>query len=483
MTNLLKYRRWSWLLLFIPIYLFIFLKLGSTHVRLWDEGWFTVHAIEMLQNGSWIVSYFDGNPSFTASKPPLQTWLQMSSVAVLGISELSLRLPSALAAAATIFLLFGFTKKHLGEEAAWLSSLILLTSVGFIGFHTARGAEADGLLTLILFAQAISYFLFVQTKNTMWLLYLGILVSLGFLAKSVAGFLMLPGLAVYTLIHDRNLFGTLLTSWQFYAALIVVVGVVFGYLLVRDSLQPGYLDMVFRSNAGRYTNAMGHDHSFTYFITNLFTDRYVWWMPLAAIGITISFFDPSTQPLFRYSSVVALSFLLVISFSRSKLEWYDMPLYPLLAISTAQGVQTLLKLATPRLKVVSLVVLFIFPAFNMFNSAQANELRLTEMEYEAQEAFLSRAYRADINLHETVVIHDHFYGSLLFYRHMYDQKDMALKLQNHTGNLKVGDQTLINGDAHKRQISTTFDVDTIDRYRGALLLQLKKQHDTRTNSI
>ena len=45
MEFLSKYRHLSWVFLLIPIYVFLFVKLGAFHIRLWDEGWFVVHAL------------------------------------------------------------------------------------------------------------------------------------------------------------------------------------------------------------------------------------------------------------------------------------------------------------------------------------------------------------------------------------------------------------------------------------------------------
>jgi len=257
MTFLNKYERFTWLFLLVPIYLFLFLKLGTAHIRLWDEGWFSVHAVEMWKNNSWFVSYFDGQPSITSSKPPLQTWIQKLFISVFGISELALRLPSAIAAAITSFLVFFTVKKQGGDLWALTAAMILLTSIGFVGFHTARGAEADSLLTLTLMLQAVSVFRFFETENKNWLIALFLLIGISFWVKSMAGLLLLPGFAIYTLLMKRNAILNIITSWQFYTGIIILLIFIGSYLMLRESNQNGYLDYFFRSNVGRYSILLG----------------------------------------------------------------------------------------------------------------------------------------------------------------------------------------------------------------------------------
>ncbi len=42
--------------------------------------------------------------------------------------------------------------------------MILLTSIGFIGFHASRAGDTDALLTLRIFVQAILVYLLLRVK-------------------------------------------------------------------------------------------------------------------------------------------------------------------------------------------------------------------------------------------------------------------------------------------------------------------------------
>jgi len=476
MSGLTTYRRWTWMLLLLPIYVFMFVKLGAPHLRLWDEGWFAVHAIEMWQNNSWWVSYFDGAPSATSSKPPLQYWLQRPFLVGIGISELSVRLPSAIAAGMTVLLLFFWSRVRWNEKQAWYVSLILLTSIGFIGYHTARGAEADALLTLFLTLQGISFYEFVQSEKKAWIWALGLAVGLAFLAKSMAAFLMLPGMAVYLLVFDRTKFMRLLKNPHLYGSMVAALAIILGYLIIRAQFQPDYLGIFVRSNVGRYTSSLGHDHGVMYYVDNMLNGRYVWWFPIAALGIILSFLPmEGKNQITRFSAVLSLTFLLVISISRSKLYWYDMPIYPWLAIAAAGALSKLESLIQGRAKALIVAAMFVFPMYRMFGHTQSNALTYNEIEFEAPEIYLRKAWDSNKSMDGVKVWADRFDGALLFYKHKFAQRDDKMEIVHELKEINAGDQVLVHHEEYKSELFRAFDVKEVDNYRGATLYELKQR--------
>lgn len=474
-----KYHHLSWLLLLISIYVFLFVKLGSAHIRLWDEGWFAVHAVEMMQQGSWFVSYFDGLPSVTSSKPPLQTWFQIASMQVFGMNELALRLPSALAAAAIVLVLFFFTKRVANDSIAWYAAFILLTSIGFIGFHTARGAEADSLLTLFLVLQSLAFFRYTQDRSPKWIWALGALIALGFWAKSVATFLFIPGMLAYVLLFDRTLLSTSIVSPHFYGAIILAVAGIGLYIFIREQAQPGYLAMFFKSNVGRYTRTVGHDQPLSYYLRHFLDGRYAFWIGFALFGMILAFIQRETvAPWVLFSSVIAIAYVLVISFSQSKLPWYDMPFYPMAAIGGAYAISELVRSQRGLRRSLLVAALFVLPSYQMFAHTQANRLNLQEMAFEAQEIYLSKALRKGADLNETWVVHDHFKGSLLFYSHCFENRNQRLRLTNNMESIKSGDRVLISNEAFMTTLQAQFQLDSLDGYRNAVLFQVGAPEQT-----
>lgn len=88
-------------------------------------------ARKMLETGNWI-NLLDTYQSPFWAKPPLYSWLSASSMAILGISEFSIRLPSMLLALGTVALVYKFSKCQLNLGKAQLAAAILISGVGFL---------------------------------------------------------------------------------------------------------------------------------------------------------------------------------------------------------------------------------------------------------------------------------------------------------------------------------------------------------------
>src|SRR3972149_2192711 len=105
-----------------------------------DEPRYADVARAMLRLGDYITPHLYGVPWF--EKPPLYYWLT-SLTFRFGISELTARLPSALAAAVFIAFWFWFARRFYGDCAAKFSCLMLATTLGWIGFG---GGAALGMV-------------------------------------------------------------------------------------------------------------------------------------------------------------------------------------------------------------------------------------------------------------------------------------------------------------------------------------------------
>jgi 4-amino-4-deoxy-L-arabinose transferase-like glycosyltransferase len=122
--------------------------LGHNRLTDWDEGVYAQVSREMLSSG-WLVPHW--NQLTWIDKPPLTCWITALFFKLFGVSELTARLGSALSAIALVTLLHGWLvfrpiyKIASPRFTAWLSTLILLTTFGFL--HIARVGETDTLLS------------------------------------------------------------------------------------------------------------------------------------------------------------------------------------------------------------------------------------------------------------------------------------------------------------------------------------------------
>lgn len=97
-----------------------------------------VNGLEMLAAGDWLSPRIFGN--FWYDKPPFFYWLEMISYSFFGVTDFASRLPSALAAMATIATSMQPAVTSSLPIAA-LSSLLLVTSFGFM--YIGKAAVTD----------------------------------------------------------------------------------------------------------------------------------------------------------------------------------------------------------------------------------------------------------------------------------------------------------------------------------------------------
>ena len=107
-----------------------------------DEPRYAVTSRAMLQSGDWVVPRFLGK--VRTAKPPMVYWLQASAMRVIGQNEFAVRLPGAIACAATVALLAATLPRIVGRRRAAWACFILGTSVLVLG--VAKVGVIDGLL-------------------------------------------------------------------------------------------------------------------------------------------------------------------------------------------------------------------------------------------------------------------------------------------------------------------------------------------------
>ena len=119
-----------------------------------DETVYGLTAREMLHAGDWLSPQIYGQ--YWYDKPPLFYWLEMMSYSLFGVSDFTSRLPSALVAMGTVYYVYAKGKELFNQPIAFLSSLILLTSLGFI--YIGKAAVTDMTLVATLTVALLSLY-------------------------------------------------------------------------------------------------------------------------------------------------------------------------------------------------------------------------------------------------------------------------------------------------------------------------------------
>ena len=189
-------------LIILGVWLIFFLLPGVETMPLLepDEGRNAEVAREMLRGGDWITPHYNAYPYL--DKPAPFFWLVAASFKAFGVSEWAARLPSGLAALATMLLIWLLGRRMFGDEGAPISALVLATSPLFLIF--ARQVIFDMTLTFLVTAALVCFWWDEQSAQRRLSLDLLMFVAMGFatITKGPVGFLLpLLGILAYSLIR------------------------------------------------------------------------------------------------------------------------------------------------------------------------------------------------------------------------------------------------------------------------------------------
>jgi 4-amino-4-deoxy-L-arabinose transferase-like glycosyltransferase len=465
--------------LLIPVYFVVFLKLDAFHLRWWDESMFAVNTYEMMNNGHYFSPSFNGFPDLMNTKPPLTSWIQIIFVKLFGYNELALRLPSALAAACSILLLFKFMAKRFSFTWAWLSALILLTSYGFIHFHTARTADSDSLLSFFLLVANLSFLTYLLENKKQYIFLFFVFISLAFATKLYAALLFTP--AYFFILLQQKKIKAFVLSKQFLVGILFLFFTAAALIYLRELDTPGYTKMIFFKDAGRIFNVVeNHKEGIDFYMDNLFRSRFSTWFILFVAGILFSFFlqHENEKKLLHRVMILCFVYVLLITCSVTKLEWYDMPLYPYFAIIAAYPVYLLFATNFPgkqsvntKQLVVLLALIFAYPYYAMFNKSQANTMSNGERTLEANERYLFKAEKEGKDLNNLQVYYSSYNGSLLFYKYKLGLKGQQINLVTNAV-FHVNDEVLCCNDSLKEYLDLHYQYDVIDQYNEARVVKI-----------
>jgi len=334
----IKNNWYAQLVLLLIAYVSLFNHLGSAPIHTWDEGVYASNALEMLLRGNFLIKYYDGSPEMWATQPPLAAWIHVTFFLIFGISELAIRIPSAISGLIIIFILIKFFHKEFNiKQIGYFSSLVLLTSSGYISYHVARTADLDAFVTMFSFIYIIYFYRFIKSdlKNKKYLIITLVAIFCAFFTKSIAGLIYLPVLFLFLLYSKKAI--RFFKLKELYLTIIILAIIFISYYWIHELKTPGYIKTAFfREITGRFSGTIGDNHPgpFLMFFTNLRDNSFTPWFFLLPISIFFIIIQKTKEfrDFFIYIISLALFYWLVISSSSTKLIWYNAQLYPLLSI-------------------------------------------------------------------------------------------------------------------------------------------------------
>lgn len=464
-----------WVIMLLVIYFPLFMDLGDLAMRTFDEPRMAVNAYEITRDHSWLVTHYNGQIEMWNTKPPLMMWCQAILIKILGTSELTIRLPAAISAAITCIMLLAFSQKFMKSFfAGFAAVLVLITAHGYVGIHSARTGDYDPIVTMFTTFYCLSFFIFTETGKNKWLLFTFIGLTFAVMTKGVVGVLFLPALFMYAVIKKR-LWSTLRNKW-FYSGLVLFLITVLGYYYLREHYNPGYMHAVWENElGGRYLSTIEeHQAIFWFYINNLIDSRFSYWIvlliPAIALGLTSK--EPRVKNITQFLTLAIVIFLLIISTAKTKLYWYDVPLYPLFALIIGNMIKAMydlvksLKAANPSkyyvVKYLGILPLFIYPYSSIVRSSY-KPVEENEGEWHTYriEYYMQQAERGQRNLDNYSLYYTLYEAPQLFYIDILNDKNQHVKLVR-KADFKPGDNVFVSQKELDDSIKIKYDCQFLD---------------------
>lgn len=311
------------IILLVLSYAFVFYGLGDYSLKEPDEGRYAEIPREMVQSGDFTVPRLNDVRYF--EKPPFLYWSVAASYKLFGISEWSFRFPNALAAALCVFSLFFFLRRWVDEGAAFLASLVLLSSMGF--FAMARIVTTDMILTFWLFLSLLCFYGYYRERKSAFLYGFYAAMALATLTKGPVAPVLLCATIFVFLLTERNI--SFAKQMKPVRGLLLYLLIAAPWFVIISLREKEFFDFFFVDQHFLRFISTKHKRGgpVYYFIPVLLAGMLPWsfFIPRAVLS---AWKRPDCRLFLLWSAIVFAFF----SLSGSKLPPYILPLFPTVSV-------------------------------------------------------------------------------------------------------------------------------------------------------
>ncbi len=322
------------------------LEMGTLGLTDRDEGSNAEAAREMLETGDWISPTLNYEPRY--AKPAFTYWLISGSYMLWGINEFAARFPSAVSGLCLIFFQYLFARKWCGGRVAFLSSIMLLLNMEFLGIN--RMVLTDPELVVFTTLSGYAFWQGMQdSRGTAQWFFLAFYLGMGFamLVKGPVGIIIpLMGAIPYL---------TLTRQWKIFwgkgmpilgVALVVLVAAPW-YVAMFQIHGEAYWSAAQANTTGRFMSPMeGHGGTLLFYIPILLVGFFPWSAFLPAMVFSTiqpwktywrgQSFTSRHEDLEFFLSLWVLGLLLFFTLSATRLPHYIYPLFPAASLLVAR---------------------------------------------------------------------------------------------------------------------------------------------------
>ncbi len=472
-------------LVFISILYFpLFYRLGSDHVKMWDEARYAVNAIEMQNNKNILINTFDNKPDWWNSKPPIGAYIQSISFRIFGINELGLRFPSAFFTLLSVVVLILFSKKVLKNIIPGIiSSLVLISCSGIIQYHVSRTGDYDSFFVFFILVYSLLYFKIllddnIKNKNKHFFLIL-LFLLLAFFTKGIASLIPIPGLLLCTLISKKTKF--IFTSWQLYISALIFLILVLSYYFIREQYDKGYINAVLKQELGIFSKESGgKNREFLFYFKSILNKNFYPFAFFIPFSIISFYFTNNIiyKKTIIFSTIFSLLFITIHSLSKTGNEWYDAPVYPFLSILFSLSIfiyyeKYVENLQNKLLKYIILIfvlLIIIFPYKNIIKTVKKKDYPVYHLELEG--AFMKKLYKEKNNCKNYTVTYKSInLDQVKFYQHSLNNKGYNIQLKSENI-FNINDTILSCQEVNMNEIKNKYHFTILESWDNCNLLKI-----------
>lgn len=333
-------------------------------------------AVAMLDQGNFILPYFQGEFAF---KPPMLHWLvALFSLPQGYVSETTSRLPSAIASIAMCYSFFVFFARRYNVGKVLIAAFILMTS--FEVHRAAMTCRVDMVLTAFMVGGFMALYRWGEHnwKGIPWLA--SLLISGAILTKGPIGAILPCAVMVVQMVMRKQRVGSVLLAVVKVAVLSSVLPLCW-YVVAYNVGGDKFLQLMMEENFGRFLGKMSyesHENGPLYYIPILLAGLLPWTLLLVFGLILVRWRNlwqnkmrgwwmrfRSMDPIQQWSAIVAIVVFVFYEIPKSKRSVYLLPMYPFLSILIADYLVWLLSEHRRVLKVYAWVISSIGAVFSI----------------------------------------------------------------------------------------------------------------------
>lgn len=468
----------------------LFYDLDRVDMNVWDESLFAIRAYRLYENGSFLQNFnqYAGLYDHPSTKLPLVTIIQVGSFYLFGPTVWALRFPIGIIALLGILLIARILfRMGIGSKVGLLMGLFLMGSSRFLGEHMLRTGDHDAPLAFFLLLSGLYFFEYVilGRKASIWGLGFWFLCAL--LTKNILAGVVVPSWILFAFFWgNRRL---LFSDIRLYAMAFGVLGVFAATIGGFEWAYPGFFNRMWNYELmGRYTEVIeGHTGPWYYYIALMFQEDLAFAVLIlvaSAVGLLGAKRNALSGKLAVFISVMALVYLAVISYSKTKLPWYDAPIFPMLALLAAlvMGGLNIIRVKGSRLSGLEGSMKLGFVLFGLVlwftngTKVQARNTMLGSQGYLTLFAHLNEQNRLEPR---NFIVEDDFGSDTYFYVKSFEKQVHSARFffTRDIDSLKIGDAVMVVKPWILSRVQKEFETEALVVLENARYIKIIRRRD------